>query len=207
MQVYEMSRGKRCRLSNLPVEEKEERKRTKERRRKEREGKKRREERKEKRHRSANMMALTFKKEYSSTERKHDEGHLLEENERIHIFLLRLQLVGPSFLFAFEANSCRIRSDEKKNNEVFDFKCQVCFVATQVCVVGRKRKTKKKVDAQLTEPSAKRVRPEQEPTQQQRSPREAYTRPSAIVLSSRTETRFVVASSTPMDLSPTLQHN
>jgi hypothetical protein len=64
----------------LPVEEKEERKRTKERRRKEREGKKRKEERKEKRHKSPNMMALTFKKEYSSTERKHDEGHLLEEN-------------------------------------------------------------------------------------------------------------------------------
>jgi hypothetical protein len=47
------------------------------------EGKKekgRKEERKEKRHKSPNMMALTFKKEYSSTERKHDEGHLLEEN-------------------------------------------------------------------------------------------------------------------------------
>ncbi|EFX78059.1 hypothetical protein DAPPUDRAFT_105562 [Daphnia pulex] len=51
---------------------------------------------------------------------------------------------------------------------------------SQVCVVGRKRKATKKVDAQPTEPSAKRVRPEPEPTQQQRSPREAYTRPSAI---------------------------
>jgi hypothetical protein len=107
----------------------------------------------------------------------------------------------------------------KKNNEVFDFKCHVCFGATQVGVVGRKRKTTKKVDAQptetedssrssrllvrsiLTETSAKRVRrePEPEPTQQQRSPREAHTRPSAIVLSSRMETRVVVASSTPLD--------
>jgi hypothetical protein len=38
-----------------------------------------------------------------------------------------------------------------KNNEVFDFKYHVCFVATQVAVFGRKRKTTKKVDAQPTE--------------------------------------------------------
>jgi hypothetical protein len=66
----------------------------------------------------------------------------------------------------------------KKNNEVFDFKCQVFFVSTQVGVVGRKRKTKKEVDTQPTEPLAKRVRPD--PTHPPRVTRSARQFPSEI---------------------------